>query len=245
MSLLQPSRSYSAPNLTANVRGGSRWKLSAPVGVGQPNVRADVLMVQILLNRSRSDDPAIDPLPETGVFDHATRMRLAHFQKSYAHLRRADAVIDLPGPTERALQSLRQGPLTGRPLAIDMPMAGSSDRPVVEPDGYVARLLALKAASPKSATKKMFFNKLLPPAAHAKIRWGTPIAVLLAQAALESTWGQTAPGNAYFGIKGKSSIGKSQMLATHEERGDILTLRLTLSAPTIRSKKRSTTTGDF
>ena len=100
-----------------------------------------------------------------------------------------------------------------------MPTAGFSDRPVVEPDGYVAKLLALKAASPKSAMKKAFFDKLLPPTAHAKIRWGTPIAVLLAQAALESTWGQTAPGNAYFGIKGKSLTGKSQMLATHEERG--------------------------
>ena len=79
MSLLQPSRSYGASNLSADVRSGGRWKLSASVGVGQPNVRADVLIVQELLNRSRHDDPATNPLPETGIFDHATRDHLARF----------------------------------------------------------------------------------------------------------------------------------------------------------------------
>lgn len=91
-------------------------------------------------------------------------------------------------------------------------------RPVIQPDSYLAQVLALKAASPKNPTKKAFFDRILPPAVHAKIRWGTPIAVLVAQGAMESSWGQTAPGNAYFGIKGKSPNGKSQMVASHEQK---------------------------
>ena len=198
-----------------------RWKLSAPVGVGQPNVRRDVLIVQQMLNRFRHDDPSPTSLPETGVFDHATRHRLASFQRTVAHLRRPDAVIGLPGPTEKALRSVglpQAKSFAGQQVPLDTSGFGTTARPVLHPEGYLTQLLALKAASPKSPIKKAFFNKLLPGAANAKVKWGTPIAVLLAQAALESHWGLTAPGNAYFGIKGTSPSGKSQMFATHEER---------------------------
>lgn len=47
-------------------------------------------------------------------------------------------------------------------------------------------------------------------------RTGIPIEVILAQSALESNWGRTVKGNAYFGIKGKSSEGKSTTFSTHE-----------------------------
>ncbi|MDL2357163.1 MAG: glucosaminidase domain-containing protein, partial [Pseudomonadota bacterium] len=40
-------------------------------------------------------------------------------------------------------------------------------------------------------------------------RTGIPSEVILAQSALESNWGRTVKGNAYFGIKGKSASGKS------------------------------------
>lgn len=47
-------------------------------------------------------------------------------------------------------------------------------------------------------------------------RTGIPAEVILAQSALESDWGRTVKGNAYFGIKGKSATGKSTTFSTHE-----------------------------
>lgn len=45
---------------------------------------------------------------------------------------------------------------------------------------------------------------------------GVPIEVILAQSALESDWGRSVKGNAYFGIKGKSPTGDSTSFATRE-----------------------------
>jgi flagellar protein FlgJ len=46
---------------------------------------------------------------------------------------------------------------------------------------------------------------------------GIPPLLTLAQSALESGWGEHAPGNNFFGIKcGKSWTGKKQLLTTHE-----------------------------
>jgi flagellar protein FlgJ len=61
-----------------------------------------------------------------------------------------------------------------------------------------------------------FIKTLVPIAKETKKRWGTPIAVLVAQGALESSWGQHVKGNAYFGIKGRASSGRSISFATHE-----------------------------
>jgi flagellar protein FlgJ len=47
-------------------------------------------------------------------------------------------------------------------------------------------------------------------------RTGVPTEVILAQSALESNWGRSVKGNAYFGIKGKSPSGNSTSFATHE-----------------------------
>jgi flagellar protein FlgJ len=47
-------------------------------------------------------------------------------------------------------------------------------------------------------------------------RTGIPLEVIHAQSALESDWGRTVKGNAYFGIKGKSPTGQSTTFATHE-----------------------------
>jgi len=64
-----------------------------------------------------------------------------------------------------------------------------------------------------------FIAKLLPVAQSVKKTWGVPIAVLIAQDALESAWGQHVKGNAYFGIKGNSQSGGSINFATHEVVG--------------------------
>lgn len=48
-------------------------------------------------------------------------------------------------------------------------------------------------------------------------KWNVPASVLLAQAGLESSWGNKVIGNAYFGIKGKSPSGNSVTFNTSEE----------------------------
>ncbi|WP_233806459.1 glycoside hydrolase family 73 protein [Paraburkholderia sp. HP33-1] len=47
-------------------------------------------------------------------------------------------------------------------------------------------------------------------------KYGVPAGVVLAQSALESNWGRTVKGNAYFGIKGRSPNGQSTTFSTHE-----------------------------
>lgn len=71
-----------------------------------------------------------------------------------------------------------------------------------------------------------FIQKVLPSARAVKTKWGVPVCVVLAQGALESSWGRHVIGNAYFGVKGKSSSGESVKFETHEF---------------IRGKSRSTT----
>ncbi len=59
---------------------------------------------------------------------------------------------------------------------------------------------------------------MLPAAQACKRRWRVPIAVTIAQGALESHWGTQPIGqNNYFGVKGKSVHGSTKS-ATHEER---------------------------
>ena len=64
-----------------------------------------------------------------------------------------------------------------------------------------------------------FIATLVPIAKAVKTKWGTPVAVLVAQGALESSWGRHVKGNAYFGIKGHSASGQSVSFGTHEEVG--------------------------
>lgn len=45
---------------------------------------------------------------------------------------------------------------------------------------------------------------------------GVPVEVILAQSALESNWGRSVKGNAFFGIKGRSPSGNSTTFSTHE-----------------------------
>lgn len=61
------------------------------------------------------------------------------------------------------------------------------------------------------ATKQQFIAQMTPYAIEASRRTGVDPNVILAQAALESNWGKSAPGNNYFGIK-----GNGQTLATKE-----------------------------
>ncbi|HEX8365231.1 MAG TPA: glucosaminidase domain-containing protein [Allosphingosinicella sp.] len=76
-----------------------------------------------------------------------------------------------------------------------------------------------KQTKPVPAHVSAFIAKLLPAARKVKESWGVRVAVTIAQAALETGWGQSVKSNAYFGIKGKSPSGKSTTFTTHEVIG--------------------------
>ena len=62
-----------------------------------------------------------------------------------------------------------------------------------------------------------FIRDTLPGAAQAWLKYGVNPIGMMAQAALETGWGKSAPGNMYFGIKATPSwTGKTQTLYTTE-----------------------------
>jgi len=74
-----------------------------------------------------------------------------------------------------------------------------------------------KKPTPSISFQQKFFQDALPYALATQETTGIPASVSLAQAALESGWGKHAPGNNFFGIKGKGPAG-TQRLTTHEYR---------------------------
>ncbi|SHN45966.1 glycoside hydrolase family 73 protein [Chitinophaga sp. CF418] len=66
-------------------------------------------------------------------------------------------------------------------------------------------------------TKDLFFKLYYRGALQCERETGVPALVILAQAALESGWGEDVPGNMFFGIKADASWkGKRQLLTTRE-----------------------------
>ena len=61
-----------------------------------------------------------------------------------------------------------------------------------------------------------FIASCLEPARAVKQKYNVPIAALIAQAALESGWGQHVVQNAYFGIKGHAPTGNAVSFQTTE-----------------------------
>lgn len=61
-----------------------------------------------------------------------------------------------------------------------------------------------------------FLARMAPTAQAVGRQWNIPPSVIIAQAALETGWGQSVKGNAYFGIKQGSSTGESIAFTTHE-----------------------------
>jgi len=66
-------------------------------------------------------------------------------------------------------------------------------------------------------TPKEFVAALLPHAQLTEKKTGIPADIVLAQAALESGWGRSAPGNMYFGVKDFDGLnGNEQLVTTFE-----------------------------
>jgi hypothetical protein len=61
-----------------------------------------------------------------------------------------------------------------------------------------------------------FVAKMAPTAQAVGRKWNLPPSVIIAQAALETGWGQAVKGNAYFGIKQGTSSDEAIAFTTHE-----------------------------
>jgi len=72
--------------------------------------------------------------------------------------------------------------------------------------------------SPRPSQQEIFVRQFSSEAILTNQITGVPASVTIAQAALESGWGKHAPGNNFFGIKGKGPAG-TQWLKTKEFQG--------------------------
>jgi flagellar protein FlgJ len=75
---------------------------------------------------------------------------------------------------------------------------------------------AARSAGHETATMRAFIQQMLPVARAVHQRWNVPTSVVIAQAALESGWGTSHPGNEYFGVKSHGTTGRTTSIETHE-----------------------------
>jgi flagellum-specific peptidoglycan hydrolase FlgJ len=64
---------------------------------------------------------------------------------------------------------------------------------------------------------ELFVNKYLPHAKKVEAKTGISAIATLTQAALESAWGDIAPGNMFFGVKDTDGINGNEQLITTTE----------------------------
>lgn len=85
---------------------------------------------------------------------------------------------------------------------------------------------------------KQFVAQYLPFALKTQTKTGISAIAILAQAALESGWGEAAPGNAFFGVKDTDGInGNEQLLTTTEysRRADLKFPQVISVTPIVRT----------
>lgn len=87
---------------------------------------------------------------------------------------------------------------------------------------------------------KLFVEKYLPFAKQTERKTGISAVAILAQAALESGWGEHAPGNMFFGVKDTDGINGNEQLVTTTE----YSRRMDLKFPQIISIKPVTINGE-
>ena len=67
-----------------------------------------------------------------------------------------------------------------------------------------------------TTSQEAFIAKVAPLAQEVEHKYGVPASIVIAQAALETGWGEHVKGNNYFGIKAAGSSGPSVTTKTHE-----------------------------
>lgn len=107
----------------------------------------------------------------------------------------------------------------GRPA----PMAGDVQSPRVQQafSGVSDQAFAgnSQAQGRFNGSQQQFVEMMMPLAQEASRRTGVDPRVIVAQAALESGWGRSAPGNNYFGIKSHGQGGGNQLATTEVVNG--------------------------
>lgn len=108
----------------------------------------------------------------------------------------------------------------GSPALGGSPAASTAMATAPAPDIATARVAQAHGDSTAPAgnlteSKQAFVNALLPAAMEESKRTGIDPRIIVAQAAQETGWGRSAPGNNYFGIKSHGK-GGGQTLNTHE-----------------------------
>lgn len=99
--------------------------------------------------------------------------------------------------------------------AIDPVAEALMGAPATATDATAAIGQAAPVTSNVGGDKQAFIDMLMPDAIEASQRTGIDPRIIIAQAAQETGWGKSAPGNNYFGIKSHGQ-GGGQTLNTHE-----------------------------
>jgi flagellar protein FlgJ len=86
----------------------------------------------------------------------------------------------------------------------------------VDPGGTTLKRLN---EGPPPPNVEAFIQKVLPAAKAVKAKWRIPVGVLIAQTALETGWGRSVKGNAYFGIKAGAKTSNTVTFTTAEVIG--------------------------
>lgn len=87
----------------------------------------------------------------------------------------------------------------------------------------------------------LFVEQFLPHAKRVEVKTGISTIAILTQAALESAWGDIAPGNMFFGVKDTDGInGNEQLLVTTEysSKSDLKFPEIISITPVVRNGRK-------
>lgn len=105
-------------------------------------------------------------------------------------------------------------PVQSAPPSPPMPATDDGTVPVGQ-----SRLPETQVAGALPAGKEGFVSQIMPMAVEASKRTGVDPRIIVAQAALESGWGRSAPGNNLFGIKSHGQPGGTTLPTTEIVNG--------------------------
>lgn len=109
----------------------------------------------------------------------------------------------------RGLLGLGSGGASSAEAAADLPMPGAASE--------------MSSTSPApvdiSGDRQTFVDSLLPAAIEEGKRTGVDPRIIVAQAAQETGWGRSAPGNNFFGIKSHGQAGGNSLMTTEVVNG--------------------------
>jgi peptidoglycan hydrolase FlgJ len=125
-----------------------------------------------------------------------------------------EAAALLDQPTQTMKQATGNGEWT---LTIVFPPCDDGSDPLTHANGPGGAPVAMGSAATSPGA---FVQAHLADAQKVKQQCSVPIAVTLAQSALETGWGRSVVGNAYFGIKARPDQ-QSVVVGTHEYEGGV------------------------